>query len=240
MKANHTYVAPGYKYGLLHDPNYYNNCDDVRIALINWFKKNATNVKDEEHQLEREMIELEAEVALKCIIPYENVDGLTVRELEKYDSLRYEKYDSLRNKNEYLIFVMYDSLNNSEWDIKALDIDKFKAIHSHGIIRFMYLIDIEKYKDYKIDEVIEEHLIENLNKFNLQNRRRALSFLEKYIYDDALDVDHIIERYLHANSDPNSNRIMDERDYINIPDRLLIEKIEEKEQEQKRKKYNIS
>ena len=232
MKANHTYVAPSYKYGLLHYPNCYNNCDDVRIALINCFKKDATNVKDEEHQLERETIELEAEVALKCIIPYENVDGLTVRELKKYDSLRY--------KNEYLIFVMYDSLNNSEWDINALDIDKYRAIYSHGIIRFMYLIDIEKYKDYKIDEVIEEHLIENLNKFNLQNRRRALSFLEKYIYDDALDVDHIIERYLNADSDPNSNRILSESDYIKIPDRLFRKKLLEKEMEQKKKKYNIS
>ena len=222
MKAYCTYVAPSYKYGLLNEPNYYNNYDDVRIALINCFKKNATNVKDEEHQLERETIELEAEVALKCIIPYENVDGLTVRELKKYDSLRY--------KDEYLIFVMYDSLNNSEWDIKALDIDKFRAIHSHGIIRFMYLVDIEKYKDYKIDEVIEEHLIENLNKFNLQNRRRALSFLEKYIYNSNLDVNHIIKRYLEANSNPNSNRIIDERDYIKLTDRLLIEKIKEKEQ----------
>ena len=59
-------------------------------------------------------------------------------------------------------------------------------------------------------------------------------------YLPTLDIDHIIERYLNANSDPNSNRILSESDYIKIPDRLFRKKLLEKEMEQKKKKYNIS
>ena len=131
---------------------------------------------------------------------------------------------------------MYDSMkipgnnNNNTFDVKL----HFQEPQEQGIIRFMYIIDIRKYEDVNIDEVIEEHLIKNLNKFNLQNRKRALSFLEKYVYENHVDVNRTIGSYIDVISEETNKQIYSS-DYMNIPGRLLHKEIEEKKAEQKRK-----
>ena len=229
MKAYNNYVGTAYKYGLLTYPDH--NMPYIRNKLRESFEYHTEDSAELELIEGRKTIELNGEIIPQTIIPFEDIDGLTVGELGDYKPLRCT--------NNYLVFVMYDSMiipgnnNNNTFNVKL----HFQEPQEQGIIRFMYIIDIRKYEDVNIDEVIEEHLIKNLNKFNLQNRKRALCFLEKYVYENHGDVNRMIDKYIDVKSGETNKRIYSS-DYISIPDRLLNKEIEEKKAEQKRKQMS--
>ena len=231
MKTYRDYIGTAYKYGLLTYPE--NNMPYIRNKLRESFQYHTEDSAELELIEERKTIELNGEIIPQTVIPFEDIDGLTVGELGDYKPLR------LRCTNNYLVFVMYDSVtlpkmnNNNTYDVKLY----FQEPQEQGIIRFMYIIDIRKYEDVNIDEVIEEHLIKNLNKFNLQNRRRALCFLEKYVYENHVDVNRTIGKYIDVISEETNKQIYSS-DYMNIPGRLLHKEIEEKKAEQKRKQMS--
>ena len=229
MKAYGNYIGTAYKYGLLTYPDH--NMPYIRNKLRESFEYHTADSAELELIEGRKTIELNGEIIPQTIIPFEDIDGLTVGELGDYKPLRCT--------NNYLVFVMYDSMiipgnnNNNTFNVKL----HFQEPQEQGIIRFMYIIDIRKYEDVNIDEVIEEHLIKNLNKFNLQNRKRALCFLEKYVYENHGDVNRMIDKYIDVKSGETNKRIYSS-DYISIPDRLLNKEIEEKKAEQKRKQMS--
>ena len=226
MKAYGNYIGTAYKYGLLTYPDH--NMPYIRNKLRESFEYHTEDSAELELIEERKTIELKGEIIPQTIIPFEDIDGLTVGELGDYNPLRCT--------NNYLVFVMYDSMiipgnnNNNTFNVKL----HFQEPQEQGIIRFMYIIDIRKYEDVNIDEVIEEHLIKNLNKFNLQNRKRALSFLEKYVYGNRADVNNIIRNYINVKSEETNKQIYFS-DYMSIPGRILHKEIEEKKAEQKKK-----
>ncbi len=219
MKAYNNYVGTAYKYGLLTNP-LYNNLPAIRDKIIESFKFQAEYGTELELIEGRETIELNEEIIAKMIIPFENVDGLTVGEIGDYKDLRCT--------NNYLVFVMYDSVtiykpkDNNPYNAK----ESFKEPEEQGIARFMYIMDIRKYKDVKIDEVIEKHLIKNLDKVNIQNKRRALSFLEKYIYGE----DRMVRKTIYEYTDANDIK-------IDLSDNRLLQKENEKKLQEKRKLF---
>ena len=218
MKAYNNYVGTAYKYGMMTHP--FDISPAIRDKLIKSFKFQTAYGEELELIEGRETIELNEEVNAKMIVPFENVDGLTVGEIGDYKALRYT--------NVYLVFVMYDSVpivkqqNNNTYNAK----ESFQEPEEQGIARFVYIIDIRKYKDVKIDEVIEKHLIKNLNKVNIQNKRRALSFLEKYIYGE----DSLVNRTIYEYEDANDI-------HIDLSDNRLLQKENEKKLQEKRKLF---
>ena len=83
------------------------------------------------------------------------------------------------------------------------------------------MIDIYKYRDSDatIDEVIEEHLLSNMDKLSISNKRRALGFLEKYIVGDKDDTNMIIVDYLNRHKSEYSDDPL--HVYAKLLDRLI-------------------
>ena len=56
---------------------------------------------------------------------------------------------------------------------------------------------------------------------NLQNRKKALSFLEKYIHGNKANVMSKVHEYLVKRAENEYDKIINYSDYIDIPKRLI-------------------
>ena len=147
------------------------------------------------------------------IVPFHYVDGLTLKELSDYSELIIRD----EHANDYIVFVMYDSLQNARTGLSyAVDIEE------QAIIRYAYVIDIKKYKDNTIDEVVENHLISNIDNLSIQNQRRVLSFLREYVHDSSREVDISISEYYKRKNHEKKYK------YIEFPKRLIYKNEDEK------------
>lgn len=199
-----SYVASGYKYGLLNYPN-----EIFREFLDREFEMDDNGLV----RNSSESSHFSSVDKYKHIVPFESVDGLELCDLKDYGTLVY--------KGEYIVFVMHDEIPNR----LQKEVSRNKWIYmdpeNRGYIRYTYLIDIYKYRDSDatIDEVIEEHLLSNMDKLSISNKRRALGFLEKYIVGDKDDTNMIIVDYLNRHKSEYSDDPL--HVYAKLPDRLI-------------------
>ena len=205
---NYSYVATGYKYGLMSYPNaiFKNN------SLFNRTNDESNNqlCNDSEKLIKINGYEIER------IVPFESVDGLQLDDLAHYSSLLHDE--------KYFVFIMYDEIPLSRQTIIDNDITTYSDPENSGFIHYIYLIDKDKNKESTIDEVIENHLISHLDKLNLSNRRRALSFLEKYVCKDRGSTNIDIENYLYDIETKANKEYTYYSKYIKIPYRLINNK----------------
>ena len=201
MKRN-SYEATGYKYGLLVLRK------DQDCLIRNRIKNIlAPDQKNKSNQYK----EVNDQLYHGAIVPFESIDGLTISELEDYKRLLYEE--------KYLIFVMYDSMVARD---RGLEIDSF-INECETIIRYIFVIDVEENKDKFIDEIVEYHLINTVNKLSIQNRKRALGFLEKYVYPDKRSINICIDNYLDRLHEKDKSIRPYVLEYIKMPKRLIDE-----------------
>ena len=180
-----SYIVEGYKFGLLNWNKIKKNMKDTYLY------DNLPPASLNNNIPEKEKIRTENDVVNKdYIIPFDCADGLTIEELSDYDELKIYQ----ANK-QYIVFVMYDSLLNARSTVYYASNER-----EHAIIRYAYVIDIDKYKDNTIGEVVENHLISNIDNLSIQNKRRALCFLEEYIDNSANYVDVSIREYYRRKS----------------------------------------
>ena len=166
---NNTYVEKGYKYGVIAFPD----------LCTGELKKVLESTKEESNiNLPRKReIEGTFTIPTNNILDFDNISGLTIKDIKDYKELLFA--------GRYLIFVMYDSITvqnptPKKDDNKVLDIAK---------IRYISSLDMNKYLDMPINDLLGNILVGNelLSKnsyLNETNKKRALSFLEKYVYDD--------------------------------------------------------
>ena len=152
-----TYVEKGYKYGVLLFPD----SSDKRI------KEQLEKTKPVVNLPRKRELEVNVSTNTCRIIDYDQISGLTIKDVQDYKELLYD--------NKYLIFVMYDSIVIPKAE--------------HAIVRYIGSIDTTRDKDMAVDEVIGNMLLNNelMSKepyINNSNKKRALCFLEKYIYGD--------------------------------------------------------
>ena len=200
-----SYIASGYKYGLLSFPE-----DVLGKSTID------TLFKDSNQGVPRHWRETSIKINSRdCdkIVPFEHVDGLQLSDLTNYSQLLYD--------NKYYMFIMYDVLPLCLKTVDFYGIEEITTPKNVGCLRYIFLINRDYYKDSTIDEVIEEHLITNLDKINLGNRRRALGFLEDYIGNGQIETNIIINDYLHRHSSKYSDIINPLPTYAKLPDRLI-------------------
>lgn len=95
------------------------------------------------------------------IIPFENVDGLTIEEIKKF----------LRIKEIYLIAYSY-----YEWPVQE------QVKRNYDVIMQVYADEprIEKTPDTPVDQVFAEILEENYNKLDKRQKRVCHCFFERY------------------------------------------------------------
>ncbi len=201
-----TYVASGYKYGLVNNPG--DNVQGIRQAIKDSLSRNEESKAPQKPK----NVEMNEGASRKTIVPFESVDGLSLEELKNYPSLLYE--------GRYLVFIMYDSLPLGKCgytDYKII----FGEPEEECTARLLYAIDTEKNKDRTIDEVLEAHLIETLPKLNVQNRRRALCFLEKYVNTSKEGTNNMIDNYLYKKAEKESTARDYSWSYVKLPDRLI-------------------
>ncbi len=201
-----TYVASGYKFGLVNNPS--DNYQGIKFAI----KDSLSRGEESKIPQEPKNVETTVRTNIRTIVPFESVDGLSLEELKNYPSLLYE--------GRYLVFVMYDSLPLGECLL-----DNYKIVFGEPeeecTARFFYAIDTEQNKDRTIDEVLEAHLIKTLSKLNVQNRRRALCFLEKYVNTSKEGTNNMIDNYLDARAKKESTVRDYSWRYVKLPDRLI-------------------
>lgn len=200
-----SYIASGYRYGLLSFP------EDVlgKSFFDNLFKESN---KGAPRYWRETSIKLNMYDCNK-IVPFICVDGLQLSDLTDYSQLLYD--------NKYFVFIMFDVLPLCLKTGGLYDIDDFTNPIDNGCLRYIYLIDKDKYKDATIDEVIEEHLVPNLDKIDYGNRRRALGFLEEYIGNGQIETNNIINDYLYRHSSKYGGFNNPLPTYIKMPDRLI-------------------
>lgn len=175
-----SYESMGYKYGLICNPN---TAPEKLMQVLNAL------VKDEGNIPQRKDTEKSVIIEPEMIVPYESVDGLSLAEISDYKNLLYYY--------RYLVFVMYDSISSCER--KYTYYPEFSEKKENARARYICVIDTLRYSEYTIDEVLEKHLVESLDQLNLQNRKRALCFLERYVCDKMIDVNNVIRKYLYEN-----------------------------------------
>lgn len=200
-----SYIASGYKYGLLSFP------EDVlgESAMDTLFK-------DSNQGIPRYWRETSIKIySRNCdkIVPFEHVDGLQLSDLTNYSQLLY--------KNKYFLFIMYDALPLCIKNVDRYGIEEFTTPKNVGCLHYIFFINKDIYKDATIDEVIEEHLITNLDKIDFGNRRRALGFLEEYIGNGQIETNILINDYLHRHSSKYGGFNNPLPTYIKMPDRLI-------------------
>ncbi len=203
MKDN-TYIVPNYKYGLIECPE---------TTLLSFKRYKIDDALGDNNCCVREAIksiELDESIHSEVILPFEEVDGLTIKDLKDYPTLKY--------KNRFLVFVMGDSLPLSMIESYSSSRIEKKPI-KRSMLRFILLIDTEQYENQTIDDVIENYLTRNLDQMNLQNRKKALSFLEKYIHGNKENVMSKVNEYFLQTKE--YDKIMNYSDYIDIPKRLI-------------------
>ena len=101
MKEN-TFVTSGYKYGLLSCP------EDHFPALRSVIKSCIGEEEEAQNKEPKRDTNLEINLQPKAVVPFENVDGLSLDELKNYYSLLY--------RNRYLVFVHnLMNLKKEEW-----------------------------------------------------------------------------------------------------------------------------
>lgn len=200
-----SYIASGYKYGLMSFP------EDVlgKSFLDNLFKESN---KDVPCYWRETSIDINSRDCDK-IVPFEHVDGLQLSDLTNYSQLLYE--------NKYFIFIMYDVLPLCSKPVDYYGLEEFTKPKNVGCLRYIYLINKDNYKDATIDEVIEAHLVPNLDKIDFGNRRRALGFLEEYIGNDKIETNNIINNYLYRHSSKYGGINNPLPTYIKMPGRLI-------------------
>lgn len=200
MKYN-SYVATGYKHGIIRNPN------RTIPAIRNVLTKMVGSTQESDHK--KEDMEMNASIYKEMIIPFEEVDGLSLQELKAYPNLLYQ--------DRYLIFIMYDSIASREQNGDL--IIEFGDWIEEAVARYIYMIDTEKNKECSIDEIVEEHLVATLDQLRTENRRRSLDFLEKYVGGTRTEVNSRINHYLNNNFPSKSIY-----KYIKIPERLINQK----------------
>ena len=166
-----TYIETGFKYGIITYPESCNK--ELRKAISSLSEKNYVNLprKDE---LEKTII-----VDENCILDFDYVSGLRLDELKDYKELLSE--------NKYINFVMYDSIEVHRPN-HALNNGRFEP-EKKAIIRYLCSLDTERYGDTKINNavantLINHNLLDKTIEEKNKNNKRALCFLEKYVYGD--------------------------------------------------------
>ena len=202
-----TYVASGYKYGLLCCP------DDNLPALKKAISESIG--EDNQNKSTKKDVELDTNVLLESVVPFEMVDGLSLEELKDYARLL--------SHNRYLVFIMYDSLPIAEKNGNSNYKVYFEPPEEQGRVRCLYAIDTEKNGEFTIDDVLGDHLISVLDQLNVQNRRRALCFLEKYIVKSKMGVNNVISNYLDRKAKQEGSWKPYITEYIKLPKRLTID-----------------
>ncbi len=203
MKEN-TYIVKNYKYGLIESPG------EILTSYMNF---DFDSVLDNNNApLEATIgVELNESINKDVVFKFKEVDGLSIKELKGYPNLKY--------KNKYLVFTMYDKLQLSAIDYYTWYKVKKRA-NPVAKVRYILLIDTEQYENETIDEIVEDHLIRHLDQMNLQNRKKALCFLEKYMYNNKEKVKKEIDDYLSHRYANGCERVYCS-DYIDIPKRLI-------------------
>ena len=84
--------------------------------------------------------------------------------------------------------------------------------------RYLYVIDTKQNSEATIDEVVEKQLLSHMGNLTLQNRRRALGFLEKYVEGDRLSTVQSINKYLESNGSSVRPYFSE---YVKLPKRLI-------------------
>ena len=145
---NMSRIGEGYKFGLISYPRE----EGLANYLRNFLKTVETEGRYEFH--------------FESIVPFSDVDGLTLDNLRDYKELLYEGI--------YLVFVMYDSII-----IREKSGDNYKEPREKGYARYIYMIDTSEKSDCTIDEVIVNHLKEKIHTAT-KNKQRFQSFIAKY------------------------------------------------------------
>lgn len=199
-----TFIVENYKYGLIE-------CPDTTILSSKKYKIDSALGENNSLPEAIKSIELDESIHSDVILPFAEVDGLSIKELKDYFSLKYN--------DRFLVFTMYDSLPLSNID-SYYSYRVEKRPMKISVLRYILLIDTEQYENETIDEIVEDHLIRHLDQMNLQNRKKALCFLEKYMYDDKEKVKQEINNYLSHRYANGCERVYCS-DYIKIPKRLI-------------------
>lgn len=210
MKYGDTFVASGYKYGLLKYPG--KNLPSIPDAIEQCVGKDDSK-QSKEQKKDMEIVEA---IIPKTAVPFEDVDGMTLEELAGYSQLQ---YSDRRNWsfNRYLVFVMYDSISGSEISETSSNRIESEELEEEGKLRYLYVIDPKKNKEATIDEVVEEQLTKNIGRMKVKNRRRALGFLEKYVYGDKISTIRAINNYLGSKYESVGSNF---KEYVRLPKRL--------------------
>ena len=145
---NMSRIGEGHKFGLISNPKEESIAGYLRNCLETW----ETEGRYDFH--------------LESIVPFSDVDGLTLNELRAYRELLYE--------GTFLVFVMYDSII-----IREKSGDNYKEPRVKGYVRYIYMIDTREKSDCTIDEVIVNHLKEKIHT-TTKNKHRFQSFIAKY------------------------------------------------------------
>ena len=160
---NNTYISNNFKYGF-YIPNKQPNIDEK----INQLLHNEDQKAEPKHILEKEI-----KAKKSNIVPFEKVEGLTLYEMLDYGGMYLER--------EYLIFVMYDYVEQLEF------------FSSDSIIRYIQLLEKKDPSlglKIEISKYVENELLKEINNMNFYNYKRVLSFLEKYNYCNKEQVDN--------------------------------------------------
>ena len=155
---NNTYDASGYRYGILATRN-----DDIQRKM----SENAHNEEMDWNQLIRIMIDS----GNLTIIDFEDIDGLTLKELKNYKTI---------NKD-ILLFVMYDRTNIREkWPRQT---DEFN-------IRSTIIKSLSSYpENITIDDIMEEVLYKYVDDTDDFINKRIKCFLQRYKYGTKEETD---------------------------------------------------
>ena len=162
---DNTYQATGYKYGVMVYP-------DKHTQLYEDILEKTPKTKEESLR-----------VSENNVLNYEALDGLSLKELKSYKELLF--------KQNYLLFVMYDEITIKE--LRNDNMYEKPSLETRDIpfIRYIQAIDLKEHKnDEPIDQIIKNQIENNLEQLNPANRRRALGFLEQYIYGSKEETNH--------------------------------------------------
>jgi hypothetical protein len=170
---NNTYVEKAYKYGVITYPD---ECEEeLKEVLVQSREEANVNLP------RKREFEVTMPVRPECILDFDSISGLTIKDVKDYKELLYD--------DRYLIFVMYDSINVQKpyytknlVKVRGVQQDKAK-------LRYICSVDMKKYDNMAIDDLIGNILVGNnlgscASYLNEGNKKRALCFLEKYIYGD--------------------------------------------------------
>ena len=153
---DNTYDVSGYRYGVLMYPKN--------------FQKQFSEINDDKEDYKETSLPIDG----KEIVSFDNIDGITIKELRSYQ-------DSLLDRD-YLLFVMYDSILVSKLVDGGMYSQPEKKEFNKAIIRYAYAINIKDQEDKRVEEVITTHFLETMPLLSQTNQNRALCFLQRYMY----------------------------------------------------------